>query len=144
MLKACSSHGSILKLILFIASIAAFYYVDAAFAVYDTASCDSCLDNNYVTCRSKHNNSISYCCDPADPNVANCTSLPGNANAENYDRCSTEVPTTMMGVVCPFLHKTCSNSFLANSSDIHVSPQVNDYTVISGSFSDYADEECYY
>ena len=50
----------------------------------------------------------------------------------------------MVGVVCPFLHKTCMNSFKANSSEIWVSPIENDYTVIGGSFSNEVDEECYY
>jgi len=113
-LKACATHGSVLKLVLLLASIATFYYVEAGFAVYDTQGCDNCLDNNYVVCRSKFNTSVSYCCDPKDPFSANCTSLIGNVNAYNYDRCSNEVPATMQGVVCPFLHKTCSNGFHAN------------------------------
>ena len=71
-------------------------------------------------------------------------SIPGNANSVNFGICSTEVNPTMIGVVCPFLHKTCMNSFKANSSEIHVSPEVNDYTVIGGSFSNDVDEECYY
>ena len=32
----CSSHTKILKVLLFFASIAAYYYVDGAFAVFDT------------------------------------------------------------------------------------------------------------
>ena len=118
----CLSHTKILKVLLFFASIAAFYYVDGAFAVYNTESCDNCLESGYVTCRSKTNESISYCCDPANPFVANCTALPGSENEENYDRCSTEVPATMQGVVCPFLFKKCINSWKDDTSIIHVSP----------------------
>lgn len=139
--KVCSN-TSILKILLFLASIATFYYVEAAFAIYDTASCDSCLDDGFVTCRSKHNNSISYCCDPTDPSVANCTSLPGDPNSDNFQICSNEVYPSMTRVVCPFLHETCSNSFAEGQNEIWVSPQENTYTVIGGSLS--YDEECYY
>ena len=133
-----------MKIILFFASITAYYYVDAAFAVYSTEGCDNCLDNGYVTCRSKHNNSISYCCDPTEPTVKNCTSLPENPNSKNYDICNTEIVPSMQSLACPFLHKTCSNSFKANSSKIHVTPQRLEPTIIDGSFSKVRDEECYY
>lgn len=76
----CYTHSKILKVVLFFASIAAYYYVDGAFAVYDTMGCDNCMNNGYVTCRSTFNQSITYCCNPKDPFVANCTALPGNVN----------------------------------------------------------------
>ena len=51
----------------------------------------------------------------------------------------------MVGVTCPFMRKICQNSWEEYSSDVHVSPVSNTYTVVGAVFEpgDH-DQECYY
>lgn len=132
--KQCFAYSKLLKIFLFFAAVFTMNHVQGFISVFDTAGCDQCLDQGMVACRSAYNNSITYCCDPDSPFVANCTALPGNPNTANYDRCSTEVPQTMVGVTCPFMRNICQNSWKEYSSDVHVSPIANDYTVLGAVF----------
>ena len=143
--KKCFALQKLLKVLLFFAAVFTMNYVQGFQSVFDTQECDTCLNAGGVACRSAYNNSITYCCDPDSPFVANCTALPGSPNTANYDRCSTEVPPSMVGVTCPFMRKICQNSWQEYSSDVHVSPVSNTYTVVGAVFEPGDEEqECYY
>ena len=109
--KKCFASQKLLKVLLFFTAVFTMNYVQGFQSVFDTQECDTCLNAGGVACRSAYNNSITYCCDPDSPFVANCTALPGSPNTANYDRCSTEVPPSMVGVTCPFMRKICQNSW---------------------------------
>ena len=64
--------------------------------------CANCIDIGDISCRSRNDDRISYCCDAAGEFADECTAFDEDS-ALNYDVCSHEVRTpTMKYFSCPF------------------------------------------
>lgn len=105
MRKVCFNHSNILKLLVFIAGIATFFYVEAQMSmVYTTQQCNSCLSEGHVSCRTSTNISQGICCNPNGIDIEQCS-----AHADvNFDYCSSDVtnPTTEP-YACPYQQASC-------------------------------------
>ena len=116
------------KLLVYLAAIFAFHYVDANSIITSQIQGNKCLDDGSITCQLRRNNSESMCCLAEEYGSDNCTSIPGNDNVDyyNFEFCSTEVFThpvltafslpfeTDYCQMTPCLYEDRSNSLLDN------------------------------
>lgn len=103
--KARSSHSKVMKLLVFLAQIAAFQTVKAQMsAIYKTEECASCIAAGHVACRSATDDTLGYCCNPNGIDIEQCSSHVD----QNFGFCTSDVNDPSSNpYACPYQEEAC-------------------------------------
>ena len=92
--KSCSTHSKVLKLLLLLAGIATFYYVEAQMSqLYTTQECNRCIKDGHVACRTSRDDTLGICCNPNGMDIEQCDAEAGKDGKENenFSFCTSNV-----------------------------------------------------
>ena len=104
--KRCSTHQNILKVLIFVAAIATFYYVEAQMSMIQTTKeCNNCLKAGHVACKKTTDVSKGVCCNPNGIDIEQCSA---KEDSSNFAFCSSDVNSpSSIAYACPYQDKSC-------------------------------------